>query len=194
MPSGKAEDVGHDLQKGLLHTTIIDGQSCGGVWGHLHLPRRGASAMLGQALHRLTPGASLPNGPIYRCFIMENNEIKRRIQELLQKGHIRPSSSSYGSPIMLEENKDGTWRLCSDYKALNKITIWNRYPIPRIGDLLDQLKGGNISTRSTWSLNITRYQSNPLMCGRLPTKPRRAFSNGWLCLSSWRMFLQPSWG
>jgi hypothetical protein len=97
----------------------------------------------------LTPGASLPNGPIYRCSILENDEIKRQIQELLQKGHIRPSSSPCGSPIVLVQKKDGTWRLCIDYRALNKITVWNRYPIPWIDDLLDQLKGGNISARST---------------------------------------------
>ena len=89
----------------------------------------------------LTPGASLPNGPIYRRYVMENDEIKRQIQELLQKGHIQPSSSPYGSPIMLVLKKDGTWRLFIDYRVLNKITVQNRYPIPRIDDLLDQLKG-----------------------------------------------------
>ena len=70
----------------------------------------------------LTPSASLPNGPIYRHFVLENDEIKRQIQELLQKGHIQPSSSPYGSPIVLVQKKDGTWRLCIDYRALNKIT------------------------------------------------------------------------
>jgi len=89
----------------------------------------------------LTPGAPLPNGPIYRCSVLENDEIKRQIQELLQKGHIRPSSSPCGSPIVLVQKKDGTWRLCIDYRALNKITVRNRYPIPRIDDLLDQLQG-----------------------------------------------------
>eukprot|EP00253_Pinus_taeda_P036017 PITA_36017 len=58
-----------------------------------------------------------------------------------QKGHIRPSSSPCGSPIVLVQKKDGTWRLCIDYWALNKITVRNRYPIPRIDDLPDQLKG-----------------------------------------------------
>jgi hypothetical protein len=72
---------------------------------------------------------------------MENEKIKRQIQELLQKGHIRPSSSPCGSPIMLVHKKDGTWRLCINYRALNKITIWNRHPIPQTDDLLDQLKG-----------------------------------------------------
>ena len=71
----------------------------------------------------LTPGASLPNGPIYRRSVLENDEIKRQIQELLQKGHIRPSSSPCGSPIVLVQKKDRTWRLCIDYRALNKITI-----------------------------------------------------------------------
>ena len=59
----------------------------------------------------LTPGAPLPNGPIYRRSVLENNEIKRQIQELLQKRHIRPSSSPCGSPIVLVQKKDGTWRL-----------------------------------------------------------------------------------
>jgi len=89
----------------------------------------------------LTPGAPLPNGPVYRRSLLENEEIKRQIQELLHKGHIRPSSSPCGSPIVLVQKKDGTWRLCIDYRALNKITVRNRYPIPRIDDLLDQLTG-----------------------------------------------------
>eukprot|EP00253_Pinus_taeda_P031924 PITA_31924 len=89
----------------------------------------------------LTPGVPLPNGPIYQRSVLENDEIKRQIQELLLKGHIRLSSSPCGSPIVLVQKKDGTWRLCIDYRALNKITVCNRYPIPRIDDLLDQLKG-----------------------------------------------------
>ena len=89
----------------------------------------------------LIPGTPLPNGPIYRRSVLENDEIKRQIKELIQKGHIRPSSSPCGSPIVLVQKKDGTWRLCIDYRALNKITVRNRYPIPRIDDLLDQLRG-----------------------------------------------------
>ena len=59
---------------------------------------------------------------------------------MLDKGIIRPSSSPYGSPIVLVPNKDGTWRMCIDFGSLNKITIKNYYPLPRIDDLLDQLK------------------------------------------------------
>eukprot|EP00253_Pinus_taeda_P032521 PITA_32521 len=91
--------------------------------------------------YNIKPFMNEPNGPIYRCSVLENDEIKRQIQELLQKGHIRLSSSPRGSPIVLVQKKDGTWRLCIDYRALNKITVRNRYPIPRIDDLLDQLKG-----------------------------------------------------
>jgi hypothetical protein len=89
----------------------------------------------------LTPDAPLPNGPVYRRSLLENDNIKRQIQELLHKGHIHPRSSPCGSPIMLVEKKDETWRLCIDYQALNKITVRKWYPIPRINDFLDQLTG-----------------------------------------------------
>jgi hypothetical protein len=85
--------------------------------------------------------ALLLNGPVYHCSLLENEEIKRHIQELLHKGHIFPSSSPCRSPIVLVQKKDGTWRLCIDYCDLNKITVRNRYWIPRINDLLDQLMG-----------------------------------------------------
>jgi hypothetical protein len=89
----------------------------------------------------LTPDTPLPNGSVYPRSLLENEEIKRHIQELLHKGHIRPNSSSCGSPIVLVQKKDGTWQLCIDYRALNKITFRNRYMIPRIDNLLDQLTG-----------------------------------------------------
>jgi hypothetical protein len=82
--------------------------------------------------------------------------IKRQIQEMLQKGHIRPSSSPCGSPIMLVQKKDGTWGIFIDYRALNKITVWNRYLIPRIDDLLDQLKGAKYFSK--FELNSGYHQ------------------------------------
>ena len=72
--------------------------------------------------------------------IMENAEIKKQIKDLLDKGFIRPSTSPCGSPIVLIPKKVGTWRMCVDFRALNNITVKNRYPLPRIDDLLDQLK------------------------------------------------------
>jgi hypothetical protein len=72
--------------------------------------------------------------------VMENDEIKKQIQELLDKWFIMPSTSPCGSPIVLVTNKDGTWCMCVDFRALNKITVNNHYPLPRIDDLLDQMK------------------------------------------------------
>jgi hypothetical protein len=89
---------------------------------------------------QLQQDCPLPNIGMYRMSVMENAEIKKQIQELLDKGVIVPSSLPCGSPIVLVPKKDGTWRMCVDFRALNKITVKNRYPLPRIDNLLDQLK------------------------------------------------------
>eukprot|EP00253_Pinus_taeda_P001830 PITA_01830 len=109
----------------------------------------------------LTPSAPLPNGPIYRRSVLENDEIKRQILELLQKGHIRPSSSPCGSLIVLVQKKDGTWRLCIDYRVLNKITVRNRYSIPWIDDLLDQLKGAKYFSKIGLKSGYHRVRIEP---------------------------------
>lgn len=75
---------------------------------------------------------------MYQMSILESLEIKKQVQELLDKGVIHPSTSPCGSRIVLVPKKDGTLHMCVDYRALNKITIKNRYPLPRIDDLLDQ--------------------------------------------------------
>jgi hypothetical protein len=72
--------------------------------------------------------------------VVDMKEIKKQIHSLLDQGVIRPSSSPCGSSIVMVPKKDGTRRMCLDYSALNKITVKNRYPLPRIDDLLDQLK------------------------------------------------------
>jgi hypothetical protein len=68
-------------------------------------------------------------------------ELKKQLSELEQKGYVRPSSSPWGAPVLFVEKKDGSMRLCVDYQALNEVTIKNKYPLPRIDDLFDQLKG-----------------------------------------------------
>ena len=70
-------------------------------------------------------------------------ELKRQLEELLGKGFIRPSTSSWGAPVLFVKKKDGSFRLCIDYKGLNKVTIKNKYPLPRIDELLDQLQGAS---------------------------------------------------
>eukprot|EP01018_Ginkgo_biloba_P024255 Gb_09199 [translate_table: standard] len=74
---------------------------------------------------------------------MENEEIRRQISDLMKMGHIKPNTSPCGSPVLLVPKKDGSWRLCVDYRVINKIKVKNRYPLPRIDDLLDQLQGVN---------------------------------------------------
>jgi hypothetical protein len=73
----------------------------------------------------LTLGAPLPNGPLYHHSLMENDDIKCQIQEILQKGHIKPNSSPCGSLIVLVQKKDETWKICINCKVLNKITFRN---------------------------------------------------------------------
>ena len=68
-------------------------------------------------------------------------ELKKQIKDLLEKKFIRPSASPWGAPVLLVKKKDGSSRLCVDYRQLNKLTIKNKYPLPRIDDLLDQLRG-----------------------------------------------------
>ncbi|MCO5612108.1 hypothetical protein L7F22_066370 [Adiantum nelumboides] len=95
----------------------------------------------------LIPGSSPPNQPPYRVSLSQQEEIMKQVTELLEKGLIRPSSSPYCSPVLLVQKKDGTFRMCVDYRSLNKITIKNRFPIPRIDDILDKLQGARIFSR-----------------------------------------------
>ena len=84
--------------------------------------------------------APLSNIGMYKMSSIEMEEIKKQVQELLNQGVIQPSTSPCISSIVLIPKKYGTWRMCVDYRALNKITVKNRYPLPRIDHLLDQLK------------------------------------------------------
>nr|GFA30989.1 retrotransposon protein, putative, Ty3-gypsy subclass [Tanacetum cinerariifolium] len=77
----------------------------------------------------------------YRMAPIELKELKDQLQELLERGFIRLSVSPWGAPVLFVKKKDGSMRLCIDYRELNKITIRNRYPLPRIDDLFDQLQG-----------------------------------------------------
>ena len=74
-------------------------------------------------------------------------EVKKQIKELLEKGYIRPSSSPWGAPVLLVEKKDGTLRMCVDYRSLNEVTIKNKYPLPMINDLFDQLEGASVFSK-----------------------------------------------
>ncbi|GKA27699.1 reverse transcriptase domain-containing protein [Tanacetum coccineum] len=91
----------------------------------------------------LVPGAILVVKSPYRLTPFEMEELSGQIKELKDKGFIRPSSSPLGAPVLFVKKKDDSFRMCIDYRELNKLTIKNRYPLPRIDDLFDQLQGSH---------------------------------------------------
>ncbi|KAL0558790.1 hypothetical protein IC582_003372 [Cucumis melo] len=95
----------------------------------------------------LEPGTvSISRAP-YRMAPAELKELKVQLQELLDKGFIRPSVSPWGAPVLFVKKKDGSMRLCIDYRELNKVTVKNRYPLPRIDDLFDQLQEATVFSK-----------------------------------------------
>ncbi|GJT05792.1 putative reverse transcriptase domain-containing protein [Tanacetum coccineum] len=95
----------------------------------------------------LVPGAALVARAPYRLAPSEMEELSTQLQELSNKGFIRPSSSPWGSLVLFVKKKDGSFRMCIDYRELNKITVKNRYPLPRIDDLFDQLQGSSVYSK-----------------------------------------------
>jgi hypothetical protein len=83
----------------------------------------------------------------YRMSTLELQELKMQLKELLDLGLIRPSVSLWGALVIFIRKKDGSWRLCIDYRQLNKATIKNQYPLPRIDDLFDQMKGATVFSK-----------------------------------------------
>ncbi|GJT18098.1 putative reverse transcriptase domain-containing protein [Tanacetum coccineum] len=104
--------------------------------------------------HDLVDGNSKPYGvrhtvarAPYRLAPSEMKELADQLQELSDKGFIRPSSSPWGAPVLFVKKKDGSLRMCIDYRELNKLTVKNRYPLPRIDDLFDQLQGSSVYSK-----------------------------------------------
>ncbi|GJR19685.1 putative reverse transcriptase domain-containing protein [Tanacetum coccineum] len=95
----------------------------------------------------LVPGATPVARAPYRLALFEMKELAEQLQELTDKGFIRPSSSPWGALVLFVKKKDGSFRMCIDYRELNKLTVKNRYPLPRIDDLFDQLQGSSIYSK-----------------------------------------------
>jgi len=95
----------------------------------------------------LVPGTSPISIAPYRMSASKLGELKKKLEELLEKQFITPSVSPWGAPVLLVKKKDGGMRLCVDYRQLNKVTIKNWYPLPRIDDLMDQLVGAEVFSR-----------------------------------------------
>ena len=95
----------------------------------------------------LYPDSSPPSRPTYRMSPTELDELKKQLDDLIQHGFIRPSISPYGAPVLFVKKKDGTVRMCVDYRALNQITIKNKYPLPRQDELFDRLHGAKFFSK-----------------------------------------------
>jgi hypothetical protein len=95
----------------------------------------------------LKPGTAPIYKTPYRMATLELAELKEHIKESLEKGFVHPSSSPWGAPVIFVLKKDGTQRLCVDYCALNEVTIKNKYLLPRIDDLFDQLHGACVFSK-----------------------------------------------
>eukprot|EP00253_Pinus_taeda_P029718 PITA_29718 len=96
---------------------------------------------------KLVSGATPVSREPYRMSVPELIELKMQLQELLDKKYIRPSVSPWGAPVLFVKKKDGTLRMCMDYRQLNKLTIKNKYPVPRIDELFDQVRGATVFSK-----------------------------------------------
>jgi hypothetical protein len=92
----------------------------------------------------LVPGAVPMSRTCYRMSTPELGELKLQLKEMMEKGYIQPSVSPWGTPTLFVKNKDGTLRLCIDYRQFNKMTLKNKYPLSRISELFDQLRGATV--------------------------------------------------
>ncbi|GKD21879.1 putative reverse transcriptase domain-containing protein [Tanacetum coccineum] len=95
----------------------------------------------------LIPGAAPVARAPYRLAPSEMKELSEQLKELSDKGFIRPSSSPWGAPVLFVKKKDGSFRMCIDYRELNKLTVKNRYPLLRIDDLFDQIQGSSVYSK-----------------------------------------------
>ena len=88
----------------------------------------------------------------------ELTELKTQLQELLDKGFVRPSVLPWGAPVLFVKKKDCTLRMCIDYRKINMITVKNKYPLPRIEDLFNQLKGASVFSKINLQLDIINFE------------------------------------
>ncbi|GKD61943.1 hypothetical protein Tco_1299452, partial [Tanacetum coccineum] len=107
----------------------------------------------------LIPGAAPVGCMPYRLAPSEMKELSKQLQGFLEKGFFRSSSSPWGAPVLFVKKKDGSFRMCIDYRELKRLTIKNQYPLLRIDDLFDQLQGSSVIRRLIYGLLIINFAS-----------------------------------
>jgi hypothetical protein len=109
----------------------------------------------------------------------ELKELTDQLKELLAKGYIKPSKSPYGAPVLFVHKKDGLLRMCVDYRALNKATVKNRYPLPQINDLFDRFSRAKVFSRIDLCSDITKFGLRKGMKKRLLVAQGMAHTSSW---------------
>jgi hypothetical protein len=127
----------------------------------------------------LQPGTAPISKRPYRMPPKELAELRIQLQEFLDKGYIRPSSSPWGSPALFVKKKDGSLRMYVDYRPLNAMTIKNKYPLPRIDVLFDQLAGAKVFSKIDLRSGYHQIKIREVTFQRQPFPPDTAFMNYW---------------
>jgi hypothetical protein len=145
------------LEEGACHYLSIDGNEANlieDIRTVSEFPKVFPEELLGLPLERkvefaieLILGTTPISKRAYRVSEPELVELKKQIDELLEKGYIRPSTSPWAAPVLFVEKKDGTKRMCIDCRSLNEVTVKNKYPLRRIEDLFDQLRGASVFSK-----------------------------------------------
>jgi hypothetical protein len=139
MPTTEAM-VNHLEEKSLEHIRIVCEYLDGFLEELLGMPPDRHIEFSIELLPGIAPISKIP----YRMDVKDLIELKKQIEELIEKCFIRPSSSPWGAPILFVNKKDGSRRMCVNYRSLNEVTINNKYPLPRIEDLFDQMRGAKV--------------------------------------------------
>jgi hypothetical protein len=145
------------LEEGACHYLSVDGNEANlieDIRTVSEFPEVFPEELLGLPLERkvefpieLILGTTPISKRAYRVSEPELVELKKQIDELLEKGYIRPSTSPWAAPVLFVEKKDGTKRMCIDCRSLNEVTVKNKYPLRRIEDLFDQLRGASVFSK-----------------------------------------------
>ncbi|GJT28669.1 putative reverse transcriptase domain-containing protein [Tanacetum coccineum] len=133
----------------------------------------------------LVPGAAPVAHAPYRLTSSKMKELSEELKELSDKGFIRPSSSPWGAPVLFVKKKDRSFRMCIDYRELNKLTVKNRYPLPRIDDLFDQLQGSSVYSKIDLRSGYHQLGFEKNKFRRSLSEPVMAIMNFKLCHLVW---------